>query len=492
MHALEETVQERWYRPLFWAVFCLGLVLRVLALDKDLSYDETTTLYAARQPLPVMIADINHGMTGQSPLFALFVKGIITFSDSPRFIRMILSSLSLYSLIVIAQIAGLLFGRNKGALLSMALAAFNYQFIIYSVDIRAYPLWVLSTLLSVKYFIEAVQVPSVKNMLLFAGSTAVSIGVHLFGFFLLPVTALFLFVNRNRRIYPKLFWVKTYSLITILIVPVIIHTAYRFLDIRFWAQGYETPDFVKSVNIISALAGFLSGRLCAAVILVFTACSLVSILKDQENSSRLTAGLRRNSFALIFFLTPIIALLAMSLPGFSVFHQGRYYLPYVTGLYWIIGFVYSLTKLRFFSISGVIIGGLVFVHTLGHALEINRKNNQLLYETAETLRAQMKPGEVLMTTDVFRTLQVFNELDLPFKVVTTKEEMEGNFPLRYLQKIYPNAMIAEDEILQLSGTFWVVSPRIEEEATAEPILSRHKLDMDVNPTGEYRIRRYTS
>lgn len=143
----------------------IGIIFRLLYLHTDLWYDEACSWVTAKQLFPMGIIDnLLHLDLQHTPLyFFLLHLWIKLFGDSEIAMRTLSLLFGIGSL-PLAYIATKKIADSKTALFALAIASVSPLLVLFSVEVRMYPMVVFLTILSLNYLIDFEQQRTTKNL----------------------------------------------------------------------------------------------------------------------------------------------------------------------------------------------------------------------------------------------------------------------------------------------------------------------------------------
>ena len=182
----------------------LGSFLRLYKLDnKGLWFDEIgEVIVASSNSISDVLLGASHHLA--PPLDYLILHMFLHFGNSDFIVRFPSVIFGILSIPLIYKIGKLLFGVEEG-LLGAFLLSIAPMHIWYSQETRMYSLFVFLSLLSLLFFIKAINENTVMTWLGFIISTTLNIYTHYFAFFVILIYVLFLIivVFKNRYFTDK-------------------------------------------------------------------------------------------------------------------------------------------------------------------------------------------------------------------------------------------------------------------------------------------------
>lgn len=143
----------------------VGIIFRLLYLHTDVWYDEACSWFTAKQSFPMGIMDnLLHLDLQHTPLyFFLLHLWIKLFGDSEVAMRT-LSLLFGIGTLPLVYIATKKITDNKIALFCLAISAVSPLLVLFSAEVRMYPMVVFLVVLSLNYLIDFEQTKSTKSL----------------------------------------------------------------------------------------------------------------------------------------------------------------------------------------------------------------------------------------------------------------------------------------------------------------------------------------
>lgn len=146
-------------------IMIVGIIFRLLYLHTDIWYDEACSWFTAKQSFPMGIMDnLLHLDLQHTPLyFFLLHLWIKLFGDSEVAMRT-LSLLFGIGTLPLVYIATKKITNNKIALFSLAISAVSPLLVLFSAEVRMYPMVVFLVVLSLNFLIDFEQTKSTKSL----------------------------------------------------------------------------------------------------------------------------------------------------------------------------------------------------------------------------------------------------------------------------------------------------------------------------------------
>jgi len=178
---------------LLFLLISLGSFLRLYKLDnKGLWFDEIgEVIVASSNSISDVLLGASHHLA--PPLDYLILHVFLHFGNSDFIVRFPSVIFGILSIPLIYKIGKLLFGVKEG-LIGAFLLSIAPMHIWYSQETRMYSLFVFLSLLSLLFFIKAINENTVMTWLGFIISTTLNMYTHYFAFFIILIYLLFLIV----------------------------------------------------------------------------------------------------------------------------------------------------------------------------------------------------------------------------------------------------------------------------------------------------------
>jgi len=415
-------------------IICVGLIIRLSIINREVGFDEALSIYIARQPLGGLLNFALRSWEMSPPFYHLLIKVLLCISSSAVWLRMFSLACGLLVIFMTYKVGKLLFDKSTG-LLSCALVAFSTSFIYYSVEIRAYSFYVLCSVLSIYFFLRLIGTFSKKYIVLYVVFLTLAIYSHYYGIFLLFGT--FLFLALHKKLFPGDFklWCIVLASICILLIP---EAVYGFIKARrFMLLGEYYINRKLSINDISDLFSCYSGNWI--VFLVYILAVVIGIRSKLKNSlsnlglaqdRRLILGNYKARFLLIQLLLPITIVFIVSLTRYSIFQEFRFFIPFFIFYYVIIARCCLFYRGRFRKWLAILLVLLMFASAVRDCIILRKKPHGRYEKIAKLLKPKLHPSDVLAVTNIYDSLQIFNYLNRTIKFIVDSEEMKKFYILK--------------------------------------------------------------
>lgn len=188
-----------------WIVFGLvvvAAVIRIVVIDNQSIWaDEALTAFETRIPFGSMIRVVQHVETTPPLYFVVIWFWSHVFGTGVVALRS-LSAVAGIALVPVAYLATRELAGRVAGVLAAAFVTFNPFLIWYSQEARTYMLLTLLAGLSFLWFARARREPSTRNLLWWAGWSALALMTHFFAAFLVAAEALWLiWAHRSRPVW---------------------------------------------------------------------------------------------------------------------------------------------------------------------------------------------------------------------------------------------------------------------------------------------------
>jgi hypothetical protein len=345
------------------AISAVGTVFRLVSpkMSADLWYDEVFSLFVAQQPFAHMLHNLYLGVpTGarmdpgdtNPPLYTVLLHLWMRMGSSDRHVKylsLVFGVASIWAIwLLVRRVAGKL-----GGLVSCLLLAVSPLAIYYSIEARPYAMFLFFSLLSTFFFLSAIGKAELEerntssSSLMPAGylvATILVVYTHWFGLLLMPVHAVGLVVYgpasaRSVRRY-LLSWIAI-GCCCLPLVPFLLNQ----IRLQSAVGGFTWPG-QPGLGSLFELALLTAGG--QSLLALTAAFFLIAYLgkNDQmvEQGRRLRNG---NMFFIAYVLLPVILVYAASaLMAHYTFFVPRYFLPFLAGVYVLIGLAMSRIELK--------------------------------------------------------------------------------------------------------------------------------------------------
>lgn len=283
-------------------ILILNLILRIpWLIYQDISHDEPFTIYHAQFNVASIIDQLKN--YNNPPLFEILLHfwiKLFGLSDvTVRVLPLIFSSFS--------SVALFYFGKKHFSILiglvSALLLSFSSLSIYYSHDCRVYSLFLLLSILSMHHFLLISQNSSLKQMVYWVIFSSLLIYAHYFGFFVLFIQALYLFLFKRQKL--STFIIAAVAVLVIYF-PHLLVLWERFSHSAKNGTWLESPTGLESLyNMLWSFCNQpLPTVMCIALILATTVCFLFFRKRKPANS--------KIWLLIIWFLLPFFGMFFLS------------------------------------------------------------------------------------------------------------------------------------------------------------------------------------
>ena len=359
--------RTRWLSVL--AIMSLGVVLRLWSpkFGEDLWYDETFSLMTAKLPLGEMMHRLVLGGESSPPLYTLLLHFWIKLGTSDEHIKLLSVLFGTASVAAIYLLASRL-GNHMAALVSCLLLSVSESAIHYSIEARAYSLFLFLSLLSTFCFVSALRTQPQKRFGLnsvwvgYIAATVLAVYSHWFGLLLPAIHAAGLIIYRPRTLRPVFQFALCLAMIGTLCAPLALLLA-KQIKASELGGGLNWPGRPNPRALLD-LALFTTGGRGLLILAFVLLIVVLSRVKRYPLDERMKKSMM---FVVIYVLLPVITTYAVSsISSRYSFFVFRYLLPFVAGFYILIGLMLSTlggkTALAFFAALALIPTLSVFKH----------------------------------------------------------------------------------------------------------------------------------
>ena len=345
------------------AISAVGTVFRLVSpkMSADLWYDEVFNLFVAQQPFAHMLHSLYLGVpTGvgidpgdtNPPLYTVLLHLWMKMGSSDSHVKhlsLVFGVASIWAMwLLVRRVAGKL-----GGLVSCLLLAVSPLAIYYSIEARPYAMFLFFSLLSTFFFLSAIGKSDLEerntssSSLMPAGylvATILAVYTHWFGLLLLPVHAVGLIVYRPASARSVRRYFLSLMAIGCCCVP-LVPFLWNQIRLQSAVGGFTWPGR-PGFGSLFALALLTTGgqTLLALTAAFFLIAYLGKNNQMGEHGRRLRTG---NMFFIAYVLLPVILVYAASaLMAHYTFFVPRYFLPFLAGVYVLIGLAMSRIELK--------------------------------------------------------------------------------------------------------------------------------------------------
>ena len=315
-------------------------------MTADLWYDEVFSLIIARSPFGEMLHRLYVGGDTIPPLYPLLLHLWMKVGASDAHVKrlsLVFGVASIFAMYLLARRAG---GKVAGVVSCLLLAASPLAG-YYSIEARPYAVFLFLSLISGYFFVASVQEghgegASSRLKMLAAGywvSTALAIYSHWFGLLLPVVHTAGVMIYRpfcHRMIRRHLLSLIGIGCCCLPLLPFL----WKQVGLQA-AVGESTwpgrPGLSSLFEIVLLTTG---GRALLALTAAFFLIAYVG--ENRQTIPQKTVLKRNNEFFAAYSLLPVIAVYTISiLTGHYTFFVPRYFLPFLVGLYVLVGLAAS-------------------------------------------------------------------------------------------------------------------------------------------------------
>lgn len=345
------------------AIMALGIVLRLWSpkFRTDLWYDEMFSLMNAQLSFSEMIHKLMLGGESSPPLYTVLLHFWIKLGASDTHIKLFSVLFGVASVWAIYLLVSRV-GNSLAALVSCLLLSVSESAIYYSIEARSYAVFLLLSLLSTYGFFSALNETRSKRRfgsksIIWAGYiavTALAVYSHWFGLLLPAVHAVGLAIYRPASSRPVRHFTLSVAIVGCLCLPL---APFLMNQIRLQETigGFRWPG-PPGPRALVDLALFTTG---GHALLVLTFALLIVVLFRMRSQPWDKKMKKSMIFVSVYVLLPILmAYVVSSITARYSFFVFRYFLPFVAGVYILIGLTLSTlgkrTAIAFFAAFALI------------------------------------------------------------------------------------------------------------------------------------------
>ncbi len=360
-HKIKNIAYSKWLiKTIPLLLIILNLIIKSLYLNENsIGFDEPFSIYHAQLDISTIIEQMSKG--NNPPLYEIFLHfWIKLFGISPLSVRT--PSLLFSSLIAlfIYKIGRSFYSIWLGILASLLFTFSNYH-LIFAHEARVYPLFALLTVISMFYFLKAIneQNTYASYIKLLLVNTLLCYS-HYFGFFIILIQSIIIFTDKKLLVNQLKIYSKYFFVLLILYIPNIKTLFSRFMES---SKGTWVSKPTGLSNLYDMLSIFANKPVLNIIILLlFVLFILKFIFKYKDIKVSLTS-----KTIILWFLLPYIIMFFVSykIPMFL-----DRYLIFITIGYYIlialsINYIYK-TKLYKAIFSMILIIGFLFTFNPYH------------------------------------------------------------------------------------------------------------------------------
>jgi len=344
------------------AIMALGIVLRLWSpkFGEDLWYDETFSLMTAKLPIGEMIHRLILGGDSSPPLYTVLLHFWIKLGDSDAHVKLLsvlFGAASVWAIYLLTSRVG----NHLAALVSSLLLSVSESVIHYSIEARAYSLFLFLSLLSTYCFASALletqrvrRFGSKSIWVAYIAVTALVVYSHWFGLMLPAIHAVGLVIYRPPSLRPVLQFALCLAIIGCLCAPLAPLLANQ-IKVGESAGAFSWPGRPNPRALLDLALFTTGGR--GLLVLTF---ALVIVALFRMKSYPWDEKMKTSMiFVTTYVLLPVIAAYVVSsISDRYSFFVFRYLLPFVAGVYILIGMMLSTlgrrTTIAFFAAFALI------------------------------------------------------------------------------------------------------------------------------------------
>lgn len=388
--------------PWIWALvlLALNLILKIWNLtDMSLHLDEAAHVFHAQKPLGELLAF--SAQDPNPPLYNIvigsWVKLFGVSVGSIRGFAVLFSSAAVITLFFFAR----KFLNIKAGVFASLLISVSSIHMFYAHDARVYPMVIFLTALSFYVYLRVLEKPNVGTFI-----AAILVNTALLYTHYVPVFALFvqflyshLYFRKNRTGF--LHYYVSQVIVLILVIPWVLYNR-AHMSAGKVSDWLPIPDWGSVRYVYNQFAGSTEVLyLFMAILGIFGALFLVRLF--TKKTAEQEKG--RSLLLLMWAFVPVIVDFVVSNLVFPAFHQ-RYLLYTTLGLYALVGYWISMSKLGNWVQCMVVIG--IFV-VAGVNLDLNPSKNEDWKGAAKIAKEWETPREtaIIVSPDYQATSFVY-------------------------------------------------------------------------------------
>ncbi len=386
---------------LIFTGFIIALILRIYDIEgKNMWFDEVyswnTSMYGITGIIKSAAGDIH------PPFFYMALKvWTMIFGDSVIAMRMLSVTLSMGGLYFTYLISRKVLKDNVQVFFVIILYAFSPINLHYAQEVRMFMLNTFLCLGSVYFFMELLENPSKRKMIIYAGFTILAIYTHYFAFLVLftEMVIVAFYQLKNKKEFSL---GRRFGILFIIIIAAYIPWMYEFFTQVSRGQPWRTQQEVYT-TIVNAFAYFreiflsyfiyykepaiykISNGVILTIVLTYFTLLIIAI-------KRKLIGLNAYLITLFFIIPLIIAVIVSYRNSLLLSRYISIIIPYL--LISLTAVVFALNKRK---LSYVIMSTVLLVSIVGTTFyyQMNFKNNDYR-EIISHLEEKYTPGDIII------------------------------------------------------------------------------------------------
>jgi 4-amino-4-deoxy-L-arabinose transferase-like glycosyltransferase len=238
-------------------IIILGAALRFYDLGAE-SYwiDEMNVVQRAQEDLEMIPVEPD---SRTNPVYVLLAHfWIQVFGTTEAATRSLSALIGIAALAVMYTVGRELFGRKVGLLSALLMAISELQ-IYYSQTFRFYSLFLLLTLLSFLFYIQAFKSRKLSHFVLYVLASSLLFYTHLCGVFVLVAQNLYFFLQWNRYRSVRILWLLSQMLLLLTIGPGLLVAVVEWVTNTFPGMSW-VPDPPLWLPLLTVLKYVFPGR----------------------------------------------------------------------------------------------------------------------------------------------------------------------------------------------------------------------------------------
>lgn len=370
-------------------LFCINFITKVAFIEsRDIALDEPFSIYYAQMDIQGIIDMLYNENNPPFHFFLLhyWIKMFGLGAFSVRFPSLIFSC---FTAVMVYKIGTKFFNVLAGTGAAL-IFTFSTMHVFFSHEARVYPLFVLLTAVSLYYYLSISIAPDIKRYYVALFFTnLVLIYSHYFGFFVLFVEVVCLFVLPNRKELLKKFFVL-FLCLGIFYIPNLLIFWHRFSTSAKNGTWVAIPAITEYYGNLNR---FLNNRYNMIMLLIAGTCIFIYLYRNNALGLKLKQLFRNTAVRIVFlwFFVPytLMFLLSFKVPMFI----DRYILYTSVPFYLLIAvvLVFLQDKVNYQLLA---LNTLLFSMIL--TLQLNPDNNRRLKEVTEVVKRLKKSSTVTL------------------------------------------------------------------------------------------------
>jgi len=359
-------------------LFALNLIIKIIYIDsRDIANDEPFTIYWAQASLNEIIQMLS---SENNPPFHFFLMHfwIKLFGISPLSVRFLSMLFSVLIPVVIFLFGNKYFNRFIGFAAAL-IFTFTTMHVFFSHEARVYTMFALLTAVSLFILIEITEKPTRKILYFYLFiSNLILIYSHYFGFFILFIEAVTLFVSKNRMkiLKPMFFMMLALGLSYLPLIFVFLTRLTTSTSHGTWVAPPQLGQVYGFLNL------FINDRLNMLVFILLALLGFGVTFFNKKIKALIEQIKNEKVFIVaLWFLIPYLLMFFISfkVPMFVDRYILYTTIPFYILLAIIINAVFEKNIFKYIAIS-------VFVLSLAFTFELNPDNFRRMKELTSLIK----------------------------------------------------------------------------------------------------------